>query len=109
MKGGQLVVIKAYNKVKKQNFTSNIIGLIICFIVWIICYYITFTFVAVWQFQRKGWIVILILSEFIDLVIGELGVEVFIGFLYHYRKDSNCMRDCGEWFNRLRCYRTLFP
>ena len=104
-----LFYIKGFNQLKSQNNCSSLIGLIICIIIWIVCIYITFTFVAVWQFQRKGWIVILILSEFIDLVIGELGVELFIGIFYHFRRKSNCLRDFGEWLNRLRCYRTLWP
>ena len=109
MRGGQLVVIKGFNQLKSQNNCSSLIGLIICIIIWIVCIYITFTFVAVWQIQRSAFIITSIISEFIDLVIGELGVELIIGAFYHLRRKNNCLRDFGEWLNRLRCYRTLWP
>ena len=109
MKGGQLIIIKAYNKLRSENKCSSIIGFIICIIIWIICSYITFTFVAVWKIQKNAWIVTFILSLFIDLLFGELGVEIFIGILFYFRKKANWIRDYGEWLHRLRCYRTLWP
>ena len=109
MKGGQLVVIKGFNNLRSQNNCSSLIGLIICIIIWGVCIYITFTFVAVWKIQKSAFIITTILSEIIDLVFGELGVELFIGIFYHFRRKSNCLRDFGEWLNRLRCYRTLWP
>ena len=109
MRGGQLVVIKGFNELKSQNNCSSLIGLIFCIIIWVVCIYITFTFVAVWKIQKSAFIITSIISEIIDLVIGELGVELIIGAFYHMRRKNNCLRDFGEWFNRLRCYRTLWP
>ncbi len=109
MKGGQLIIIKAFNKLKSQNKCSTTIGFIICIIIWIICGYIVFTFVAVWQIQRSAWILTFILSLFIDLLFGELGIEIIIGILFGFRKKANWIRDYGEWLHRLRCYRTLYP
>ena len=76
MKGGQLIIIKAFNKLKSQNKCSTTIGFIICIIIWIICGYIVFTFVAVWQIQRSAWILTFILSLFIDLLFGDREVSV---------------------------------
>ena len=109
MKGGQLIIIKAYNKLKSQNNCSTIIGFIICIIIWIVCGYITFTFLAVWTIQKSAWILIFILSLFMDLLFGELGIEIIIGILFSFRKKVNWIRDFGEWLHRLRCYRTLWP
>ena len=109
MRGGQLVVIKGFNELKSQNNCSSLIGLIFCIIIWVVCIYITFTFVAVWKIQKSAFIITSIISEIIDLIIGELGVELIIGAFYHMRRKNNCLRDFGEWFNRLRCYRTLWP
>ena len=109
MKGGQLVILKAYEKLKSHNKCSNSIGFILCFIIWLICIYITFTFVAVWKVQKSAWIITFISSEILDLIFFEFGIEIFIGILYHFRTKNNSIRNFGEWLNRLRCYRTLYP
>ena len=109
MKGGQLVILKAYEKLKSHNKCSNSIGFILCFIIWLICIYITFTFVAVWKVQKSAWMITFISSEIIDLIFFEFGIEIFIGILYHFRTKNNSIRNFGEWLNRLRCYRTLSP
>ena len=109
MSGEQLIIMKAWAKLEKIMRCSTFFGMIIVIIIWAANIYITLIFTAVWKVQRSAFIVVFIISLFIDLVIGEIGIELIIAFLYSFRKDSTILRNLGESLNRLRCYRTLWP
>ena len=109
MNGRQLHIIKAWNRLKKINLIKTIIGIIFCLIIWIINFFITFGFLAVWKNQRNAWITIFILSEFLDLVLCEIIMEIIVGLFFHKRKSYMCIRDFGEWINRFRGYRSMYP
>ena len=109
MSGEQLIIMKAWAKLEKIMRCSTFFGMIIVIIIWAANIYITLIFTAVWKVQRSAFIIVFIISLFIDLVIGEIGIELIIAFLYSFRKDSTILRNLGESLNRLRCYRTLWP
>ena len=109
MKGRQLHIIKAWNRLKKTNVIKTIFGVIFCLILWVVNFYITFGFLAVWKNQRNAWIIIFILSEVIDLVFCEIIMEIIVGLFFYKRKSYMSIRDFGEWLNRFRGYRTLYP
>ena len=109
MKGRQLHIIKAWNRLKKTNVIKTIFGVIFCLILWVVNFYITFGFLAVWKNQRNAWIIIFILSEIIDLVFCEIIMEIIVGLFFYKRKSYMSVRDFGEWLNRFRGYRTLYP
>ena len=107
--GGQLVVIKAFEKIMRSNAIWTTIGMIICLIFWIGNFYISVAFTAVWSVQKDAWLITFIISMIFDLIIFELLIEVIIGAFFACRKNSECLRGFGEWLNRVRCYRTLWP
>ena len=109
MLGERLTVIKAWNRLKRIMNCSLFFGLVIVIIIWVANLYITLIFTAVWSGQRTTWIVIFVLTVFINLVIGELLVEGICAFCYSKRINSNFYRRFGESLNRFRCYRTLWP
>ena len=107
--GGQLVVIKAFEKIMRSNAIWTTIGMIICLIFWIGNFYISVAFTAVWSVQKDAWLITFIISMIFDLIIFELLIEVIIGAFYSFRAKRECLRGFGEWLNRVRCYRTLWP
>ena len=109
MNGRQLHIIKAWNRMKKTNLIKTIIGVIFCLIIWIFNFYITFGFLVVWKNQRSAWITIFILSEILDLIFCEFIIEIIVGLFFHKRKSNMCLRDFGEWINRFRGYRCIYP
>jgi hypothetical protein len=106
---GQLIVMKEYEDMQCANTIITVFGTLICYGIWIFTFYMGFAFYAVWKVQKSAWIITFISSEIIDLIFFEFGIEIFIGILYHFRTKNNSIRNFGEWLNRLRCYRTLYP
>ena len=107
--GEQLSVIKGFERIQNNNCCWTTIGLILCLIFWLANFYISISFTAVWSDQANAWLVTFILSVVFELVVFELIVEVIVGFFFGFRRKSECIRGFGEWLNRVRCYRTLWP
>ena len=107
--GEQLSVIKGFERIQKNNCCWTTIGVILCLIFWLANFYISISFTAVWSDQANTWLVTFILSVVLELLVFELIVEVIVGFFFGFRRKSECIRGFGEWLNRVRCYRTLWP
>ena len=107
--GSQLYILKLFNSIQKKNFIYTCFGIILCFPLWIISFYISFGFLKIWIEQKNTWIIIFIISELLDLCVFELIIELIIGYLYSKRRDNEKLKIFGEKLNRLRNYRTLFP
>ena len=107
--GKQLYILKLWDKIQRKNCIYTFIGVILCIPLWIISFYISFAFLIIWIEQKSTWIIVFLISEFLDLLVFEFIIELFIGFLYSKRRDNETLKIYGEKINRLRNYRTLFP
>ena len=88
---------------------KNVFSFIIVAIFWIINFYVTLGFTAVWKVQRTTFIVCFFMTIALDLIVGEILIEAICAFLFIKRKKYNLVRNIGELFNRYRNYRTLYP
>ena len=107
--GGQLKVLKEWETLKDQNKYKNVIGVIICLIIWIFNFYITISFNAVWKFQNSAFFISFIFAFVLDFIVFEFGVELIICLFYAYRKNSETWLKIGFFLNELRDYRVLNP
>ena len=108
-KGEQLIVLKAFQKIQKSNCCWGFFGMLLCICIWLGSIYISFGFVAVWKYQNSAFITAFCVGVLFELVICELVIEIIIGIFFSARKKSICLRNFGEWCNRVRSYRTLWP
>ena len=107
--GKQLVILKEWENLVCRNCGWTIVGLIINVGIWIFSLYISIGFVAVWTVQKYEWLICFGIAFFMDFVIFEVLMEVFVGLFYIKRKKVSCMRVIGEFFNQVRNYRCLSP
>ena len=107
--GENLYVYKIWsNLVRKMNI-KVIFAILFITIIWIVNFYITLGFTAVWKVQRITFIMCFLLTIALDLVVGEVIIEGICAFFFSKRKKYNLVRNIGEIFNRYRNYRTLYP
>ena len=108
-KGEELLVLKFWSRLSKKISIKNIFAFIFIAIFWILNFYVTLGFTAVWKVQRLSFIVCFAITIIIDLVIGEVLIEGICTFFFIIRKKYNLVRNLGELINRYRNYRTLYP
>ena len=104
-----MVILKEWENLVCRNCGWTIVGLIINVGIWIFSLYISIGFVAVWTVQKYEWLICFGIAFFMDFVIFEVLMEVFVGLFYIKRKKVSCMRVIGEFFNQVRNYRCLSP
>ena len=109
MMGHDLYIFKVWTKLKKNMNIKIIFGIIIAVIFGLFNFYISLIFTAVWKIQRIPWIICFILTLFMDLVIGEIGIEILCTILFFYRTKFNFLRNLGNTLNNIRRYRTMWP
>ena len=107
--GESLYVYKVWGNLTKKMKVKNVFSFIIVAIFWIINFYVTLGFTAVWKVQRTTFIVCFFMTIALDLIVGEILIEAICAFLFIKRKKYNLVRNIGELFNRYRNYRTLYP
>ena len=71
--------------------------------------YISIAFVAVWKVQAKAYSICMISGAAFDFLIFEFALEFFISIIYLGRKNNEVFRRIGEFLNRARNYRCLWP
>ena len=108
-KGENLYVYKIWCELNNKMNIKTIFAIIIIVIFWILNFYITLGFTAVWKVQRVAFIVCFFITIVLDLVVGEIIMEGICALLYSKRKKYNLIRNIGEMFNRYRSYRTFYP
>ena len=107
--GENLYVYKIWsNLIRKMNI-KIIFAILFIIIFWIVNFYITLGFTAVWKVQRITFIMCFLLTIALDLIVGEVIMEGICAFFFSKRKKYNLVRNIGEIFNRYRIYRTLYP
>lgn len=102
-------MIKGFEKIQRNNNCWTAIGICICLLFWEANFYVSIAFTAVWSVQSTAWLITFILCLFFELAIFEPLIEVIIGGFFKLRKKTECVSNFGEWLNRVRCYRTLWP
>ena len=108
LKREQLVILREYEKMKKCNIIFYIVGFIISISIWIFSFYCSLSFVAVWKIQKKAYLTCIILSLFFDFLLFEFLNELFIGLIYHLRKNHT-LEFVGKCLNDIRNFRCLSP
>ena len=106
---GNLIILKEWEQMSYIQGYKALVGYFICFIEWVLSFYVTFGFTVVWKYQNVAFYVCLILSFFFDFLLFEIIVEGIIAFLFHKRREVKWMRFAGEFLNRLRDYRCMSP
>ena len=104
-----LYLYKVWGDLSKKMIIKTIFSFIVIIIIWVLNFYITLGFTAVWKVQRTTFIVCCFITILLDLVVGEILVEGICAFFFSKRKKYNLMRNIGELINRYRNYRTLYP
>ena len=106
---GHLIVLKEWEQMSYIQGYKALVGYIICFIIWIISFYVTFGFTVVWKYQNPAFYICLILSFLLDFLILELIMEGLNAIFFMERREVKWMRFVGEFMNRLRDYRCMSP
>ena len=107
--GENLYVFKVWSNLTRKMRVKNIFSFLVVAIFWIINFYVTLGFTAVWKVQRITFIVCFFMTIVLDLLVGEIVMEGILAFLFIKRKKYNLVRNIGEFLNRYRNYRTLYP
>ena len=107
--GGQLIILKEWEDMVCHNAFFTIIGLFIHYGIWAWTFYISVAFVAVWKVQAKAYSICMISGAAFDFLIFEFALEFFISIIYLGRKNNEVFRRIGEFLNRARNYRCLWP
>ena len=107
--GEVLYVLKVWTSLTKKMHIKNMFSFILVAIFWIINFYVTLGFTAVWKVQRLTFIICFFMTIAMDLVVGEIAMEGICAFLFTKRKKYNLVRNIGELFNKYRNYRCLYP
>ena len=106
---GDLIILKTWNEMSIVQGFKALVGFIICFILWVLSFYVTFGFTVVWKYQNTAFYVCLILSFILDFLILEIIMEGLNAIFYENRREIKWMRIVGEFLNRLRNYRCMSP
>ena len=107
--GGNLIILKEWDEMSKIQGYKALIGYIVCFIIWVISFYVTFGFTVVWKYQNGAFYLCLILGFVFDFLFLELIVEGIVALFFYKRREIAWMRYIGEFLNRLRDYRCMSP
>ena len=106
---GELKILKEWKEMSVVQGFKALAGFFICFIIWVISFYVTFGFTVVWKYQNSAFYICLVLSFLFDFLIFEAIIEGINAFFFHKRRESTWMRFVGEFLNRLRNYRCMSP
>ena len=107
--GGNLIILKEWDEMSKIQGYKALIGYIVCFIIWVISFYVTFGFTVVWKYQNGAFYLCLILGFVFDFLFLELIVEGIVALFFYKRREIAWMRYVGEFLNRLRDYICMSP
>ena len=107
--GGQLIILKEWEEMVCNNTFYTVIGLFIHYGIWAFAFYISISFVAVWKVQAKAYLISMICCGIMDFIVFEIIVEFIISLVYLGRKNNEFLRKIGEFLNRARNYRCLWP
>ena len=107
--GGQLIMIKEWEKIDRKLKKLAIIGMIICVLIWLFSFYASFGFTIVWKYQNFGFFECFGLCLIFNFVICEFLIELLIAILFTQRKHNFFLRAIAEGLNKLRNYRCLSP
>lgn len=102
-----LKVFSKWEEIFKGKWLRTTIALLIQFLWFIISFYITFGFIAVYKVQMSTWILGLILTLIIDFFILEILWEGVLAFMFSIRKGSRLKLQVAEWLNRVRDMKIL--
>ena len=104
---GGLNIEKDFDDVVNHRFCWNLLGVIIQFIYFIISFYFGFCFVCTYAYQRKTYILSIIVTLLSDILIFEFLWEFILAFLYIIKKKGRCIIYIAEFLNRMRHMKTL--
>jgi len=90
--GTQLGILKKWEDIKSINLVKTLFGIALNIVYWLVCFYFTFIFVAVWKIQAYTWLVSFISSLVIEFVGAELLVEFFLCLLYSLRRNYSIVK-----------------
>ena len=107
--GGQLIVLKEYERLACTNAFFTVIGVLLCLSAGAGTFYFSFGFTAVWQYQANTWVISNVISFIIEFVFCELMMEGLVAFLYIFRKKGKFPLYIGYILNQMRNYRVLWP
>ena len=107
--GGQLIVLKEWQRTQRKNCLKNFIGYLICLGIWAFAFYISIGFVAVWNNQELEWLITFFICFLVEYVFLECLVELLVAAFYSQRRDHITLRKIGEFLNRVRNYRGMYP
>ena len=109
IKHGQLQILKEWEHMTFVNNIWTIIGCVINYCIWIISFYITVSFNAVWKVQNSAFLKGFLFCFFGDFILFEILIELFIALLYWKRRSNSTLRLLAEKLNNVRNYRCLWP
>ena len=104
---GQLIIMKEYEDMQCANSIFTVFGTIICYVIWIFSFYISFAFCAVWKVQNKALIYSFFITVGLDFFILDCFYELILAVIYLQRRSSTFLRVVGEFLNRVRNHRCL--
>ena len=107
--GGQLSVLREWEIIEKRQKIFGTIGMCLCGIIWLYCFYSIFGFTVVWKYQNKGFIECFAFAFIFNFIACEFLIELLIAICYTARKHNCFLRGISEGLNRLRNYRCLSP
>ena len=108
-RGENLYILKIWRNITTRMNIKTIFAIIIIVILWILNFYVTLGFTAVWKVQRNAFMICFVITLVMDLCIGEILIEGICALFFTKRKKYNLVRNIGELINRYRNYRTLYP
>ena len=109
IKHGQLQILKEWEHMTFVNNIWTIIGCVINYSIWIVSFYITVSFYAVWKVQNSAFLKGFLFCFLGDFILFEILIELFIALMYWKRRSSGILRFLAEKLNNVRNYRCLWP
>ena len=85
--GPQLGILKKWEDIKSINSFKTLLGIALNIVSWLICFYFTFIFVAVWNIQSYTWLIGFISSLIIEFIGMEIAIEFLISLLFAFRRN----------------------
>jgi hypothetical protein len=100
--GHQLRLLKAWGEMRQQNTVKSLIGIIILFLLILVCFYFTFGYCSIYKLAQKNFVMGWVFAILIDALVLEILIEFFIACMY-------CI-GCGwlyKCFDAMRDFRAL--
>lgn len=100
-------LVAEWEKIFDKKTIKTTIGIIIQITFFVVGFYVSFGFCAVYQSQQLTWLIICSAALIIDLLVFEIVVELFIAICYYYRKNSRFWLTTAVRLNTMRNFRNL--